>query len=640
MTLRIPFLGNFQISYTSETHHAKTLQAMGHRIVPLQEPKATPREIREACRGADMFIWIHTHGWRTLQVEELLSEAVAKGIPVITYHLDLWKGLEREKDMGTDPYWRVLTDFFTVDPQMATYLTENTTIKGHYLPPAVFGPECYMAEPTSDQFDVVFVGSYGYHPEYSYRPKLIDWLRDTYGSRFRHYGGGGLPTVRGAELNQVYANAKVAVGDTLCLNFDYPGYYCADAETAALTEYGWRKYDQIDVGDRVYTINPHTGMGEWNAVEAMNVFPPEAREMLSLESQGHSSLTTLDHRWLLADFRGNMRFRHSREMGTNDRIPVAAPASDLLEVSQYSDAFVELVAWAWTEGCVRRDRYVSIDQSHRANPSLVDRIAAALVREYGPEVPSLRAIRGARSSAWRRASYREGMTTFLLSKGLSDELWRVAPDHRVDPSFILALTADQLRLFVETSVDADGCRSGNGVTFAQKDSGRLDAFEMACALLGVATSRNKAQSGHWIVQLKVRAFTAPVRMAAEGTAKAQVVVHDGAVWCPTTRNGTWLAQRDGRVYFTGNSDRLFECPGRGGFQIFPRIPGVETHFTEDKEIVLYDYNDFDQLKAKIDHYLAHDEEREAIRRAGHERTKAENTYHDRWRHILNTLGLS
>jgi hypothetical protein len=31
--------------------------------------------------------------------------------------------------------------------------------------------------------------------------------------------------------------------------------------------------------------------------------------------------------------------------------------------------------------------------------------------------------------------------------------------------------------------------------------------------------------------------------------------------------------------------------------------------------VLYDFGDFDQLKALIDHYLEHDEEREAIRRA-------------------------
>lgn len=32
-----------------------------------------------------------------------------------------------------------------------------------------------------------------------------------------------------------------------------------------------------------------------------------------------------------------------------------------------------------------------------------------------------------------------------------------------------------------------------------------------------------------------------------------MVMHSGLVWCPTTTNGTWLARRNGTVYFTGNS---------------------------------------------------------------------------------------
>ena len=222
--MRVAFLGNFLASYCSEVHHAKSLGALGHEVTCLQETQATPDQISQASEDADLFVWIHTHNWHTPQIEEAFAAAIRRGIPVITYHLDLWRGLAREKDMETDPYWRVLTDFFTCDKLMADYLCESTSIRGHYMPPGVFAPECYMAEPT-DPFDVAFVGSYQYHQEWPYRAQLIDWLRDTYGDRFRHYGGGGLPTVRGDALNQVYANAKVSVGDTLCLNFNYPHYW-------------------------------------------------------------------------------------------------------------------------------------------------------------------------------------------------------------------------------------------------------------------------------------------------------------------------------------------------------------------------------------------------------------------------------
>jgi glycosyltransferase involved in cell wall biosynthesis len=222
--MRIAFLGNFLVDYTSETHHAKSLGELGHQVTCLQETAVHPDAIRTAAADADLFVWVHTHGWHTPEIETALADAINRNIPVITYHLDLWKGLHREQDMATDPYWKVLTDFFTCDQLMADYLTEHTSVRGHYLPPGVFGQECYMAEPDAP-FDVAFVGSYQYHPEWPYRGQLVDWLRETYGDRFRHYGGGGLPTVRGAALNRVYANARVSVGDTLCLGFDYPWYW-------------------------------------------------------------------------------------------------------------------------------------------------------------------------------------------------------------------------------------------------------------------------------------------------------------------------------------------------------------------------------------------------------------------------------
>lgn len=87
------------------------------------------------------------------------------------------------------------------------------------------------------------------------------------------------------------------------------------------------------------------------------------------------------------------------------------------------------------------------------------------------------------------------------------------------------------------------------------------------------------------------------------------------------------------------SDRFFEVPGRGGFQIAPYIPGITDHFVDRKEIVLYGFNNWVQLKNLIDYYLDENNaaEREAIRLAGHERTKAENTYTQRCLAMLDML---
>jgi len=82
---------------------------------------------------------------------------------------------------------------------------------------------------------------------------------------------------------------------------------------------------------------------------------------------------------------------------------------------------------------------------------------------------------------------------------------------------------------------------------------------------------------------------------------------------------------------------LFEGPGRGAFQIFPRINGIEQWFTDGENIRLFEYGDLDGIKDMIDYYLEHDDEREKLRLAGHEHVKAHHTYRQRWQHILDVV---
>lgn len=253
--MRITFLGNFTVDFSSESHHKKSLEALGHEVIALQETRANAELIREEALQSDMFVWVHTHGWRTpsmtgLQMDVVLQTLKAEGIPSVAYHLDLWFGLQRQADLERDPVYKYVEHFFTVDKKMADWFNENTDVKGHYLQAAVFGEECNYYKPESYKDEVIFVGSKGYHPEWSYRPKLIDWLRATYGDRFLHVGGDGQTgTLRGEALNYQYAHSKVAVGDSLCINFDYP-YYWSD-----------RVYETLGRGG--FIIHPYIeGMGD------------------------------------------------------------------------------------------------------------------------------------------------------------------------------------------------------------------------------------------------------------------------------------------------------------------------------------------------------------------------------------------
>lgn len=357
--------------------------------------------------------------------------------------------------------------------------------------------------------------------------------------------------------------------------------FCADEQTEILTRRGWLPYWEVVEGEDVLTISPETGLAEWSPAERINVFPVESETLILMEGGGHSSLTTPNHRWLVErlytqrDGSSDRRreFVQTRDLkGARDRISCAAPVVNLPEQEKWSDPFVELVAWYWTEGHLRASGAVTIHQSHKANPEYVDRIRAALTSLFGPASDSrLRK----RVPGWAEA--RSGdMAVFRVSPAAAESLREVAPGSEkvVSPDFLSSLTQAQLGLFIDTSIDADGTRwvMPSGETkreITQKSKSRLDTFQMACSLAGVRTvltmrpvrgDGRYAGREHWHLSLydQRRHFTAQTR---DRNFSITEVEHTGHVWCPTTSNGTWLARRDGKVYFTGNTQYDFDVIG-------------------------------------------------------------------------------
>lgn len=225
--MKVCFLGNFNVDFTSETHWAKSIETLGHEVIRIQETNTDASKVLEVALGCDVLVWVHTHGVKINgDMVDVLKKLKKSKIPTVAYHLDLYMGLNRWKEYENDPYLTSLQYFFTVDKFMADWINENTKTKAFYLPAGVFDRECILLNSQPVRYDIIFTGSRKYHPEHPFRPQLIDFLRQTYGLRFIHIGNDGdVGQQRGMKLNQIYRNAKIVVGDTLQLNFNYPYYY-------------------------------------------------------------------------------------------------------------------------------------------------------------------------------------------------------------------------------------------------------------------------------------------------------------------------------------------------------------------------------------------------------------------------------
>jgi len=189
-------------------------------------------------------------------MDDVLKQLKEAKIPTMTYHLDLWFGLDRQVDLEKDNFYKTIGHFFATDKLMTDWFNENTKVKGHFLPAGVYDKECYIhAEYNIRRFDhdVIFVGSRRYHHEHPYRPQLIDHLRQTYGKRFLHVGGDGdTGTVRGDDLNRIYARSKIAVGDSLNIGFNYP-YYSSDRLFESTGRGGFTIYPAIKGLEEYFT---------------------------------------------------------------------------------------------------------------------------------------------------------------------------------------------------------------------------------------------------------------------------------------------------------------------------------------------------------------------------------------------------
>ena len=204
---------------------AKSLEKLGHQVTRKQENAVRPGQIEKEIVGHDLFLWVRTwEGFVTLHDIEAVR---SMGIPSVNVHLDLFIGISREATLDTDPRWR--TDYvFTADGDPNSQrIFEEHGINHYWLRAGVFDEGAVLFEKNNQpdlQGDVVFVGGgkeYA-HPEWPYRRKLIEFLETFPG--YRKYGH-PQRLVRERDLNQLYANAKVVVGDTLNVGFNHPNYW-------------------------------------------------------------------------------------------------------------------------------------------------------------------------------------------------------------------------------------------------------------------------------------------------------------------------------------------------------------------------------------------------------------------------------
>lgn len=346
--------------------------------------------------------------------------------------------------------------------------------------------------------------------------------------------------------------------------------YCVDTETEIFTQRGWLKYDEVRPGDRTLSIDQENDRAVWQEIKDVAIFPAEKRAMSKLETSTASVVSTANHRWLVKN-NGRWKWRTSETLVKNDRIPRSMKV-DLPTNKVHSDELVQVVGWMMTEGTVKYDSGVisgmSISQSQVKNPGKCDIIRTALKSLFGDEgwsESSPRRVQG--EIVWNIGAKNSRMLAEFMDTSFNTPL---DDKKAVSMDFLSVLTQEQLDLFIRTCVLADGHSRMTGFNkteasfFYQKPGARLDAFLAACALAGQPVSWHEDEipygdemKARASVTLRKTATIAP--FCAHGRYGVEPYEGEEVVWCPTMpEHHTWLARRNGSMYYTGNTDQNFK----------------------------------------------------------------------------------
>lgn len=242
--MKVHQIGNLRVPWSTESELRVALEANGVEVVSHQEDEVDWATLAGKVKGADWVIWTTTHDYAPPNTYGAQRGFLAKvDAPVVSYHLDLFLGLDRAD--------RVKSPFFATDLVVTAdghHVQEwvDLGINHVFFPPAASHLEAEPGTPRDEyRSPVAFIGSWrSYHQEHRHRFELVKWLQRNYRGECRFWPKQGQHAVRGSDLRDLIASTQVVIGDS-CFCDRYRGYH-SDRTPEVLMRHGYLVTPAID----------------------------------------------------------------------------------------------------------------------------------------------------------------------------------------------------------------------------------------------------------------------------------------------------------------------------------------------------------------------------------------------------------
>lgn len=335
-------------------------------------------------------------------------------------------------------------------------------------------------------------------------------------------------------------------------------YYrgCVDAETEVLTFSGWKKYNEVAIGDYLPSLNLETKNVEADKILDLTVFEAD-EEVLHLENNSIDAVITKDHRCVIVNRKSNklgIVRGHELKPNSNQYIPHTTNGIIINGKNDISEALVEVLAWVIAEGSywTKRDKSVFIRKDGTINDTIYETPKVCIIQKK--DIPMIEnCLDRAGLGYYIKRHGNNGCVRFELNSKASKLVRDIIPDKKLTFELIGLLNRRQMEIMFDTLVRADGHTNKAGKqSFIQKDRSTIDAFQFLVVLIGKGSTvkyRTKVNSfsDKEISEVSIK--------TSENICKYKIKTehYKGIMWCPTTKNSTIFIRRNGKVMITGQT---------------------------------------------------------------------------------------
>ncbi len=346
------------------------------------------------------------------------------------------------------------------------------------------------------------------------------------------------------KLRKLHSLNKIlgGIGDAHC----HEGW-CVDEKTEFLTKNGWT--NKLFMGQEILTFNPFKEKFEYQKI--LDIYRKNYKdEMYHIENDNVDLFCTPNHRFLYQNLIANGVYSTKLH---EIKLLKSVKATRIWQTAEFEDQndgnrrigdnTIKLLAWMITEGALNKNR-ITIYQStkHEFYSERIKRILHLLPISF--------------IHRFFKSGFGGALVNGYITKPKKEWIKKWFPNgniHRI-PRQIFTLDSNKRMMFLRELLMGDG-KSDEMVYTSKSWELASDVQELAIKTGVKSTIRKRKGMDIYDVFMKEPKGKNGGQFIYLSKAKFNKEMYSGFIQCPSTKNGTVVIRRNGKVCITGNSKR-------------------------------------------------------------------------------------